>query len=97
MIFSNGEFLAAAWFQIYEQVLKQNEKLGDQRMKDEQLSAVSTTIFIQAGQRGFLKPAPMDSFTRELLKLTGNIKDRQLQKSVYESVRHMINGTKVVA
>ena len=66
-------------------------------MKDEQLSAVSTTIFIQAGQRGFLKPAPIDSFTRELLKLTGKVKDRQLQKSVYESVRHMINGTKVVA
>ena len=96
MIFSS-EFLAAAWFEIYKQVLKQNEKLGDQRMKDEQLSAVSTTIFIQAGQRGFLKPAPMDSFARELLKLTGNVKDRQLQKSVYESVRHMINGTKVVA
>jgi hypothetical protein len=96
LIFSS-EFLAAAWFEIYKQVLKQNEKLGDQRMKDEQLSAVSTTIFIQAGQRGFLKPAPMDSFARELLKLTGNVKDRQLQKSVYESVRHMINGTKVVA
>jgi hypothetical protein len=96
LIFSS-EFLASAWFEIYKQVLKQNEKLGDQRMKDEQLSAVSTTIFIQAGQRGFLKPAPMDSFTRELLKLTGNVKDRQLQKSVYESVRHMINGTKVVA
>jgi len=90
-MFSN-EFLAAAWFDIYKQVLKQNESLGEQRMKDEQLSSVATTIFIQAGQRGFLKPVPVDPFTRELMKITANVKDRMLQKSIYEQVRGLVNS-----
>ena len=95
MIFSS-EFLSAAWFDIYKQVLVQNERLGDQQMKSEQLTAVATTIFIQAGQRGFLKPAPIDAFTREILKLTGKVKDRQIQKSNYESVKVLAgsNGVK---
>jgi hypothetical protein len=97
MIYGN-EFLSANWFEIYKQVFAQNEKLGDQQMKSEQLTAIATTIFIQAGQRGFLKPAPMDSFTRELLKLTGKVKDRQIQKSIYESVKILAssNGIKEV-
>ena len=97
MIYSS-EFLAISWFEIYKQVLVQNEKLGDQQMKSEQLTAVATTIFIQAGQRGFLKPAPIDAFTRELLKITGKVKDRQIQKSIYESVKMLAgsNGIKEV-
>ncbi|MBT7094935.1 MAG: hypothetical protein HN936_16935 [Bacteroidetes bacterium] len=97
MIYSS-EFLSAAWFDIYKQVLFQNAKLGDQQMKSEQLTAVATTIFIQAGQRGFLKPAPFDAFTRELLKITGKVKDRQIQKTIYESVKMLAssNGVKGV-
>ena len=97
MIYGN-EFLSANWFEIYRQVLAQNERLGDQQMKSEQLTAVATTIFIQAGQRGFLKPAPIDAFTRELLKITGKVKDRQIQKSIYESVKVLAssNGVKGV-
>jgi hypothetical protein len=97
MIYGN-EFLSATWFDIYKQVLYQNERLGDQQMKSEQLTAVATTIFIQAGQRGFLKPAPIDAFTRELLKITGKVKDRQIQKSIYESVKVLAgsNGVKGV-
>ena len=97
MIYSS-EFLSAAWFDIYKQVLFQNAKLGDQQMKSEQLTAVATTIFIQAGQRGFLKPAPFDAFTRELLKITGKVKDRQIQKTIYESVKMLAgsNGIKEV-
>ena len=96
MVYSS-EFLSGVWFEIYCQVLRQNEKLKEDRMKNEQLCAVATTIFIQAGQRGYLKPAPLDSFSREMLKLTGKTKDRELQKSIYESVKHMINGIKEVA
>jgi hypothetical protein len=97
MIYGN-EFLSATWFDIYKQVLVQNERLGDQQMKSEQLTAVATTIFIQAGQRGFLRPAPIDAFTRELLKITGKVKDRQIQKSIYESVKVLAgsNGVKGV-
>ena len=97
MIYSS-EFLATSWFDIYKQVLVQNERLGDQQMKSEQLTAVATTIFIQAGQRGFLRPAPIDAFTRELLKITGKVKDRQIQKSIYESVKVLAgsNGVKGV-
>jgi hypothetical protein len=97
MIYSS-EFLAEAYFEILKKVIVQNEKLGDQQMKSEQLTAVATTIFIQAGQRGFLKPAPIDAFTRELLKLTGKVKDRQIQKSIYESVKMLAqsNGVKGV-
>ena len=97
MIYGN-EFLSATWFDIYKQVLVQNERLGDQQMKSEQLTAVATTIFIQAGQRGFLRPTPIDAFTRELLKITGKVKDRQIQKSIYESVKVLAgsNGVKGV-
>ena len=97
MIYQN-EFLSAEWFDIYKKVLLQNEKLGEQQMKSEQLTAVATTIFIQAGQRGFLKPAPIDAFTRELLKITGKVKDRQIQKTIYESVKMLAssNGVKGV-
>ena len=97
MIYSS-EFLTGAYFEILSNVLSQNEKLGDQQMKPEQLTAVATTIFIQAGQRGFLKPAPIDAFTRELLKITGKVKDRQIQKSIYESVKMLAssNGIKGV-
>ena len=97
MIYSS-DFLAEAYFEILKKVFVQNEKLGDQQMKSEQLTAVATTIFIQAGQRGFLKPAPIDAFTRELLKITGKVKDRQIQKSIYESVKLLAgsNGIKGV-
>ena len=97
MIYSS-DFLAEAYFEILKKVFVQNEKLGDQQMKSEQLTAVATTIFIQAGQRGFLKPAPIDAFTRELLKITGKVKDRQIQKTIYESVKMLAssNGVKGV-
>mgnify|MGYP006865018804 CR=1 FL=1 len=95
MIYSS-EFLAGIWFDIYKEVLKQNQKLGDNNIKEEQLTAVATTIFIQAGQRGYLKPSPVDAFTRELLKITGKVKDRQVQRSIYESVQMIVksNGIK---
>jgi hypothetical protein len=45
-----------------------------------------------------LKPAPIDAFTRELLKITGKVKDRQIQKTIYESVKMLAssNGVKGV-
>jgi len=93
-MFSN-EFLAAAWFDIYKQVLKQNESLGEDKIKDELLTAVTTTIFIQAGQKGFLRPIPQDPFIRELVKITSNVKDRDLKKTIYEQVRGLVNSNGV--
>ena len=94
MVFSS-EFLAGIWFEIYRQVLNQNEKLGDDCMKDEQLSSVATTIFIQAGRRGYLKPAPLNNFQKELLKAVGSVTDRGIQRSIYESVKVLVNGNGV--
>ena len=94
MVFSS-EFLVGIWHDIYKQVLIQNEKLGEDRMKDEQLSSVATTIFIQAGQRGYLKPAPLNNFQKELLKVVGNVRDHGIQRSIYESAKMLANGNGV--
>ena len=94
MVFSS-EFLAGVWFEIYSQVLRQNEKLGEDRMNDEQLSSVATTIFTQAGQRGYLKPAPLNNFQKELLKAVDDVIDNGIQKSIYESVKMLVNGNGV--
>ena len=94
MVYSS-EFLAGIWFEIYKQVLKQNDKLGEDRLKDEQLSSVATTIFIQAGQRGYLKPAPLNNFQKELVKVVDNVMDRGIQRSIYESVKMLVYGNGV--
>ncbi len=91
MIFS-GEFLSGMWFEIYKQVVRQNNQLSEGRICDEQLVSVTTTIFIQAGQKGYLKPSPMNSFQQELVKAVASVNDRTLQKSIYNYVKIMING-----
>lgn len=91
MIFSH-DFLCQLWFSIYQQVVKQNRMIDVDRINDEQLVSIATTIFITAGQRGYLKVPPPSRFEQELLNLTKNVQDRSLQKSIYESVRTMVNS-----
>ncbi len=91
MIFSS-EFLSGMWFEIYKQAVRQNNQLDESKISEEQLVAVTTTIFIQAGQKGYLKPAPVNNFQQELAKVVAPVKDRALQKSIYQSVKVMVNG-----
>ncbi len=91
MIFSS-EFLSGMWFEIYRQVVHHNNQMKDSRIGEEQLVAVTTTIFIQSGQRGYLKPAPVNNFQQELAKVVAPVKDQALQKSIYQSVKVMVNG-----
>jgi len=86
------DYLCQIWFRIYQEVEKENQALGENRVSDEQLVPIATTIFITAGQRGYLKVPPPSRFEQELLNLTKKAQDRTLQKSIYESVRALVNG-----
>ena len=94
MIFSH-DFLCQLWFSIYQQVEKQNKKLGQEQVKEDLLVPIATTIFITAGQRGYLKVPPPSRFEQELLNLTKNVEDRNMQRSIYESVRALVNSNGV--
>ena len=89
MIYSNDN-LAKLYFDIYNEVLQENAE-SSVEIDREQLTAVTTTIFISVTQnRGFKKPAFFNKFQTEVLRLIGKIKDRSLQESVYKSIKTMI-------
>jgi|TARA_Y100000310_G_scaffold277793_1_gene295821 coproporphyrinogen III oxidase-like Fe-S oxidoreductase len=89
MTYSNKN-LAELWFEIYEQVVNENN-VAEEALPLEQLSSVTTTIFIAVTQnRGMKRPAFFNKFQSEVLKLVGRIKDRQVQKSVYNSIKHIL-------
>lgn len=89
MMYSNDS-LAKLYFDIYNEVMQENAD-SSWKIDREQLTAVTTTIFIAVTQnRGFKKPAFFSKFQTEVLRLVGKIKDRSLQESVYKSIKVMI-------
>ena len=89
MTYSNNN-LAVLWFEIYDQVTEENARASE-GLHLEQLSSVTTSIFISVTQnRGFKKPAFFNKFQTEVLRLVGKIKDRKIQESVYNSIKHII-------
>ena len=86
------DFLVKLWFGIYRDVVKNNEKLDCQPVSEDALVSIATTIFITAGQRGFIKAPQPTGFQREINKLAANVKGQDLQESIYKTVKMMING-----
>ncbi len=89
------DFLVKLWFGIYQDVVRNNEKLETGTISEDALVSIATTIFITAGQRGFIKAPQPTGFQREMNKLTAKVKDHSMQESIFKTVRMMINGKAV--
>jgi len=78
------------WFQIYRQVLKHNEGLGDDGLDKNMLREVTTSIFIANSQKGIQKPMVINSFMESVMKKIQFVKDRKIQEEVYKSINDII-------
>ena len=78
------------WFNIYRQVLKQNESLGDDGLDKNQLREVTTSIFIATTQKGVHKPIVINNFMDSVLKKIQFIKDRKKQEAVYTTINDLV-------
>ena len=78
------------WFEIYQKVLRQNEALGESRLDKSQLREVTTAIFIAQTQRGAIRPMVINPFMDSILKLIGDVKERELQMLIYKNVRELL-------
>ena len=54
--------LPGLWFQIYRQVLEQNNNLNNDRLDKVQLREVTTSIFIASTNRGLVRPYTYTKF-----------------------------------
>lgn len=78
------------WFDIYRNVLKQNEVLGDQGLDKSQLREVTTSIFIAQSQRGIVRPVALNGFVESVLKSVSGIRARPLQEAIYKGIHDII-------
>lgn len=78
------------WFNIYRQVLKQNESLGEDGLDKNQLREVTTSIFIAQTSKGIHKPLIINNFMESVLKKVQFIKDRKKQEAIYNSITTII-------
>jgi len=78
------------WFHIYLKVLKHNETLGDAGLDRSQLREVTTSIFIAQTQRGITRPIKTNTFTESVLQLVSEIKDREMQESIYKTLINLV-------
>ncbi len=84
--------LPGLWFQIYRQVLAQNETLNKDKLDKVQLREVATSIFIASTQRGIVRPYSYTQFQVNLLEMTKNVfRDRE-RKAVTLAVKSALNG-----
>jgi len=84
--------LPGLWFQIYRQVLEQNNNLNNDRLDKVQLREVTTSIFIASTNRGLVRPYTYTKFQVNLLELTKNVFTEGKREAVTQAVRKVING-----
>jgi len=84
--------LPGLWFQIYRQVLDQNNNLNNDRLDKVQLREVTTSIFIASTNRGLVRPYTYTKFQVNLLELTKNVFKESQRDAVTQAVRKVING-----
>jgi len=92
--------LPGLWFQIYRQVLDQNNNLNNDRLDKIQLREVTTSIFIASTNRGLVRPYTYTKFQVGLLELTKNVFREGQRAAVTNAVKSILNGktkTKEVA
>ncbi len=78
------------WFNIYRQVLKHNEQLGDDGLDKNQLREVATSIFIATTQKGVHKPIVINNFMESVMKKIQSITDRKKQESIYTTINSIV-------
>ena len=78
------------WFNIYRQVLKHNESLGEDGLDKNQLREVTTSIFIATSQKGVHKPIVINGFMESVMKKIQMIKDRKKQEAIYTTINTIV-------
>ena len=78
--------LPGLWFQIYRQVLEQNENLEKDKLDKVQLREVTTSIFIASTNRGLVRPYSYTKFQVNLLEMTKNVMKESQREAVTEAV-----------
>jgi len=84
--------LPGLWFQIYRQVLEQNNNLNNDRLDKVQLREVTTSIFIASTNRGIVRPYTYTKFQVNLLELTKDIFTEGKREAVTQAVKTVLNG-----
>ena len=84
--------LPGLWFQIYRQVLDQNNNLNNDRLDKVQLREVTTSIFIASTSRGLVRPYTYTKFQVGLLELTKNVFREGQRAAVTNAVKSVLNG-----
>lgn len=85
--------LPGLWFQIYREVLNQNNKLKQEKLDRGQLREVTTTIFIASTQRGIVRPYSYTMFQVNLLELTKNVIQESKKEALLKAVKTILNGS----
>jgi len=84
--------LPGLWFQIYRQVLEQNNNLNNDRLDKVQLREVTTSIFIASTNRGIVRPYTYTKFQVNLLELTKDVFTEGEREAVTRAVKTVLNG-----
>jgi len=84
--------LPGLWFQIYRQVLDQNNNLNNDRLDKIQLREVTTSIFIASTNRGLVRPYTYTKFQVNLLELTKNVFREGQREAITLAVKSVLNG-----
>ena len=84
--------LPGLWFQIYRQVLQQNNNLNNDRLDKVQLREVTTSIFIASTNRGLVRPYTYTKFQVNLLEMTKGVFKESQRDAVTRAVRKVLNG-----
>ena len=84
--------LPGLWFQIYRQVLEQNNNLNNDRLDKVQLREVTTSIFIASTNRGLVRPYTYTKFQVNLLEMTKGVFKESQRDAVTRAVRKVLNG-----
>jgi len=84
--------LPGLWFQIYRQVLEQNNNLNNDRLDKVQLREVTTSIFIASTNRGLVRPYSYTKFQVGLLELTKDVFTEGKREAVTQAVKSALNG-----
>lgn len=84
--------LPGLWFQIYRQVLEQNNNLNNDRLDKVQLREVTTSVFIASTNRGLVRPYTYTKFQVNLLELTKNVFKESQREAITLAVKSVLNG-----
>jgi len=84
--------LPGLWFQIYRQVLEQNNNLNNDRLDKVQLREVTTSIFIASTNRGLVRPYTYTKFQVNLLELTKDVFREGQREAITLAVKSALNS-----